>query len=260
MSNKKKQIRRQIIIFISFLFILFATYTQTKEVFKKTEYKISYEYVNIKDMSPAKVQKKEESTNIFKTIFNKIKDNGLLKEHEILKKTTTKTNALQNESKKELNLVWKLPIEIGTITQYPSYYHTAIDMTSPRTYNEPIYPVARGKVSSIYTDEAGALIVTVLHNYKGQNITSQYIHLSRYADIYVGKEVTENDILGYMGSTGNSTGPHLHIAVIDCGLYVPGDTNCYDINSFYNYSRRRFNEGFVGIGNYINVPYSWNSR
>ena len=62
------------------------------------------------------------------------------------------------------------------------------------------------------------------------------------SDIEVGKPVTINDALGQMGSTGNSTGPHLHISVIDCGLYVPGDYNCYDLNSFFNYNKRRFNE------------------
>ena len=63
-------------------------------------------------------------------------------------------------------------------------------------------------------------LVTVLHNYNGVNITSQYVHLSRYANIYVGMPVTEYTVLGYMGSTGNSTGAHLHFGIKKGTNYV----------------------------------------
>ena len=259
MNNKKKRLfKRKLILFVSFLFMLFSVYTQTKIMFEQEEYNVNYENVDIKNMSPATVQYKGESDNILETIFMKLKNNFSLKEFSLI---TTKQDVKQTaEANTEPPFVWRLPTEMGTITQYPSYYHTALDLTSPRTYGEPIYSIARGTISSIYTDNAGGLTVTVLHNYNGVNITSQYIHFSRYADIYVGRPVTENTILGYMGSTGNSTGPHLHISVIDCGLYVPGDPNCYDLNSFFNYNKRRFNEGYRGIFEYIQVPYSWNSR
>lgn len=259
MNNKKKRLfKRKLILFVSFLFMLFSVYTQTKNMFEQEEYNVNYENIDIKNMSPATVQYKGETDNILETIFMKLKSNLSLKEFSLI---TTKQEVKQTaEANTEPPFVWRLPTEMGTITQYPSYYHTALDLTSPRTYGEPIYSIARGTISSIYTDNAGGLTVTVLHNYNGVNITSQYIHFSRYADIYVGMPVTENTILGYMGSTGNSTGPHLHISVIDCGLYVPGDPNCYDLNSFFNYNKRRFNEGYRGIFEYIPVPYSWNSR
>ena len=255
-SQKKRLLKRKLILIVSFMFMVFAAYTQTKNVFEKEEYNLTYENIDTKNISPAAVQIKN-SSKIIDDIFTKIKQNFRLKENSLVTKTQ---EVKQTANANTEVLVWKLPTEMGTITQYPSYYHVAMDLTSSRAYNEPIYSIAKGTVSSIYTDPAGALVVTVLHNNNGQNITSQYIHLSRYADIYVGKKVTENDILGYMGSTGNSTGPHLHIAVVDCGLYVPGDSNCYDLNSFINYKQRRFSEGHIGIGAYINVPYTWNSR
>ncbi len=258
MKNSKRSLfKRKLILMISFMFMIFAVYTQTKEVFQNEEYNIIYENVDIKNMSPATIQVKK-GTGVIDDIFEKIKQNIKLKEN--LQFIKTKQDVKETSTPNKEVFVWKLPTEIGTVTQYPSYYHVALDLTSPRAYSEPIYSIAKGTVSSIYTDPAGALVVTVLHNYNGQYITSQYIHLSRYADIYVGKPVTEYDILGYMGSTGNSTGPHLHIAVADCGLYVPGDPNCYDLNSFINYKQRRFNEGHLGVGSYVNVPYSWNSR
>ena len=258
MNNKKKLFKRKLIMFISFIMMLFSVYMQTKEIFEKEVYNIKIENIDIKNMAPATTAIIEENTNIVDIIFESMKKNGSLAEATLLKVQNTE---LEEKSKANEQLfVWKLPTEMGTVSQNPSYYHTALDITSPRTYNEPIYSIARGVITSIYTDLDGGLTVSVLHNYNGINITSHYVHFSRYADIYVGKEVTEYDILGYMGSTGNSTGPHLHISVVDCGLFVPGDPNCYDLNSFFNYKRKRFNEGLFGLGNYIYVPYSWNSR
>ena len=41
-----------------------------------------------------------------------------------------------------------------------------------------------------------------------------YGHLGKYADgIHVGKKVTRGEIIGYVGSSGQSTGPHLHYSV-----------------------------------------------
>ena len=260
MNNKKRDLfKRKLIMFISFILMMFSVFIQTKNLFEKEEYNVTYENVDIKNMSPATVQYKEEGDNIIETIFTKLKDRISIKEFTLTK--TAKQDVKQTaEANTEPPFVWRFPTEIGTITQYPSYYHTAIDLTSPRTYGEPIYSVARGTISSIYTDNAGGLTVTVLHNFNGVNITSQYVHFSKYADIYVGMPVTEHTVLGYMGSSGNSTGPHLHISVIDCGLFVPGDPNCYDLNSFFYYKKKRFNEGYRGLFEYVEVPYSWNSR
>ena len=104
-------------------------------------------------------------------------------------------------------------------------------------------------------------IVTIRHNINGNIYTSQYVHLSRYAEgLYVGKPVTINDCIGKMGTTGISTGVHLHIAVLDnCNLFGEGN-NCRDLNSFYRYGRVRFSNGYRGLGSVINVPATWNSR
>ena len=91
--------------------------------------------------------------------------------------------------------------------------------------------------------------------------TSQYVHLSRYADgLYVGKPVTINDALGQMGTTGNSTGVHLHLAVLDCALFDPNDNNCRDLGAWYRYDKIRFQQGYIGLGTMMNVPGEWYSR
>lgn len=155
--------------------------------------------------------------------------------------------------------VWYLPTEQGRITTYPQYGHVAYDITSSRGTGEVIYPVANGVISSIYRDYYGALIVTVRHIVDGKYYSSQYVHLSRYADIYVGQEVTPFTPIGWMGSSGWSTGNHLHITVADCNMFGNND-ECSNLNGFFSYIKRRYSEGFHGLGDLIEVPYEWYSR
>ena len=55
----------------------------------------------------------------------------------------------------------------------------------------------------------------------GSNYATAYAHLSRYArGINVGTRVKQGEIIGYVGSTGRSTGPHLHYEVLSNGKQV----------------------------------------
>ncbi len=236
---------------ISVAFLLIATGFQNM----KYDYSdIEYESINIKNMASVKVSKKSKDLDtslLLASINSSIKSDKKEKEFVVVE--------LENINK-EVKVIknWRLPTEIGTITQYPSYYHTAYDIISPRGYNEAIYPVYDGVISSIYYDYAGALIVTILHDEDGRKYTSQYVHLSRINNIHVGDNVTTNDVIGYMGASGIASGVHLHLTLIDCALYSDG--NCPSLNGFFNYSRRRLSEGYNGLGYHINMPNSWNSR
>jgi murein DD-endopeptidase MepM/ murein hydrolase activator NlpD len=73
---------------------------------------------------------------------------------------------------------------------------------------------------------------------------TRYAHLNRFA-VGVGRTVTENQLIGYMGATGNATGPHLHFEVRKNGSPV-------NLNDAYNcgQSVRTYtpiNHNFVGI-------------
>ena len=140
-------------------------------------------------------------------------------------------------------------------------FHYGYDITSPLGKNEIIYPIAEGVITGIFNDGAGANIVTIGHNIGGKAYSSMYVHLSDYAKgIYVGEAVTTNTPLGNMGMTGNATGVHLHLEVADCLLFNKEDNNCSSISKYYNYLKRRYNEGFTGAGTVLNLPKSWNSR
>ena len=208
-----------------------------------------------------------ETTSINITQMSKATNTNKTGNVLISKKLIEVTNEeIKNDNKEVINIfnpvntkTWYLPTEFGMISQYPSYYHTAYDITSPRGTAEIIYPVAAGEISNIYYDNAGALIVTVRHYIDGRFYSSQYAHLSRFADISIGQQVTPNTPLGWMGSTGMSTGVHLHLAVMDCNMFGNTDT-CADLNGYFNYARQRVSEGFVGLGNLTEVPYQWYSR
>lgn len=218
-------------------------------------YKISYEYINIKDMATASVATKKISDAKINTMINPT--TAYTPPQEVSLPTLNNTVPTLEEPKQ----IWHLPVEYGIITSNPNYSHVALDITSSRGSNENIYPVANGTISGIYQDSAGANIVTIHHVIDGVNYTSQYVHLSAYApDLYVGKPVTINDCIGKMGTTGISTGVHLHLAVIDCTLFDPNDYYCSDLNKFFSYASTRYTQGFTGLGSLMSVPGSWNSR
>jgi murein DD-endopeptidase MepM/ murein hydrolase activator NlpD len=236
----------------SIALLLIAIGIMNMDFYSNEEFK--FESINTKNMAKVAISNKSDEldpTLFLTNISSSIKDTKKEKIEEVELENINKVEVIKKN--------WRLPTEIGQITQYPNYYHTAYDIISPRGYSEAIYPVYDGVVSSIYYDYAGALIVTILHDVEGTKYTSQYVHLSRFQDgLHVGQNVTTNDVIGYMGASGIASGVHLHLTVVDCNLY--GDGNCGDLNSFYNYARRRLNEGYYGLGVQLYVPDSWNSR
>jgi murein DD-endopeptidase MepM/ murein hydrolase activator NlpD len=82
-------------------------------------------------------------------------------------------------------------------------FHPGIDMAAP--YGTPVYATAPGVVTYAgYRSDYGK-IVEIDH---GHGIVTRYSHLSRYV-VNVGQRVAAGAHIGYEGSTGRSTGPHL---------------------------------------------------
>lgn len=90
-------------------------------------------------------------------------------------------------------------------------YHCGIDMTSS---NRDIYAAADGTVVYKGNSSGNGLYVILSHNINGKTVKTLYSHLSSYSSCpAVGKTVAKGAKIGVMGSTGNSTGVHLHFAV-----------------------------------------------
>ncbi len=73
---------------------------------------------------------------------------------------------------------------------------------------DPVMATADGKVTFVGRQHQYGKVVTLQH---GQKYTTLYAHLSRFAkNIRSGSAVTQGQVIGYVGTTGLSTGPHLH--------------------------------------------------
>lgn len=166
--------------------------------------------------------------------------------------------------------VFRRPTVTGYITQEQyytkSYTHRAVDIGSKNGRREKIYPIADGKITSIFKDYYGALCVAIEHKnlLDGKTYTSLYVHLSSYAPgLKVGQNISSNQYIGYMGDTGYAFGVHLHMEVIPCRLYNPSDSNCYSWNAYTNFAVKTIKNGF-NLRQLINFPKgtynSWSSR
>lgn len=95
----------------------------------------------------------------------------------------------------------------GSISKVRTGVHTGLDIAAPK--GTPIAAAASGTVT--YSAYQGALgyLVKISH---GNGVETYYGHCSAlYAK--VGQQVNQGDIIAAVGSTGNSTGPHLHLEV-----------------------------------------------
>jgi len=90
-------------------------------------------------------------------------------------------------------------------------FHQGLDIATDK--GEPVYATADGAVeSAAYSGDYGNLIVL---NH-GFGLTTRYGHLSAFA-VQPGGSVKRGDVIGYVGSTGRSTGAHLHYEILANG-------------------------------------------
>jgi len=92
--------------------------------------------------------------------------------------------------------------------------HAGTDFAAPA--GTPIHAIADGKVIYAGTGKAGrsGMLVIIEHTIDGKKVESWYIHM--YPDgvfVEAGDTVKVGDVIGEVGSYGNSTGPHLHLEI-----------------------------------------------
>lgn len=139
--------------------------------------------------------------------------------------SNNQNNNSSNDAYSEETGSFRWPLQIsGTITSYFGYreaptqgastYHKGIDIAAPT--GTPIVASGAGTVVTASYQSAAGNYIMLSH---GNGIYTVYMHCSKLA-VSVGQNVTKGEVIGYVGSTGVSTGPHLHFGVSVNGTYV----------------------------------------
>ena len=123
------------------------------------------------------------------------------------------------------NATWLTPVSGYTLTspfgmrKHPvlgiNRMHNGIDMACPK--GTPIYATRAGKVTTASYQAGGAGYYVSINHLDG--FASIYMHMTHYV-VSAGQTVTKGQLIGYVGSTGISTGPHLHFGISYAGTYV----------------------------------------
>ena len=119
---------------------------------------------------------------------------------------------------------WKMPCNYTKLTSAFGYrdaptagastYHQGVDLAGPE--GTPIYASRAGTVTTATFGKSAGNYVTINH---GDGFSSVYMHMTHYV-VSKGAKVSQGQVIGYMGSTGVSTGNHLHFGIAYNGKYV----------------------------------------
>lgn len=123
---------------------------------------------------------------------------------------------------------WSWPTSIHSVrSDWPNYssgsYHGGTDF--PVALNSPVYATCDGEVVDVrsLTTSYGKHI-KIRATVNGGTVYMRYCHLNSFA-VSVGDKVRSGQLIAYSGSTGNSTGPHLHYEVRNANDYYGGSRN-----------------------------------
>ncbi len=107
------------------------------------------------------------------------------------------------------------PVQTGYVSQGFSFFHPAIDIAAPR--GTEVKPIKNGVVEDVSRSKVGYGNAIIVNH--GDGITSLYAHLSKI-NVAKADTISVLDIIGNVGATGHSTGPHLHLEIRKNGIPV----------------------------------------
>jgi murein DD-endopeptidase MepM/ murein hydrolase activator NlpD len=100
--------------------------------------------------------------------------------------------------------------------------HRGVDLAAP--LGTPVVATMDGTVVASGSHGGYGLLVSLANEH---GLETRYGHLSRLA-VSLGQQIHKGEVIGYVGSTGNSTGPHLHYEIrmggeaLDPGRFIHG--------------------------------------
>ncbi len=151
----------------------------------------------------AEFKKLEKEIEEFRRVKNSL---YLALGYDKLQKDTTMYQNYSSDLVEQIDTPFGLPTN-GIITQEHSKDHIGIDIATNR--NSFVYATAIGKVIKVDSNESFGLHIWLAHN---KNYKTLYAHLSKVM-VQEGDSVKRGQVIGLSGSSGHSTGPHLHYEV-----------------------------------------------
>jgi len=126
---------------------------------------------------------------------------------------------------------WRVPCPGAPVTSRfnPKRMHPVLKKVMPHNGTDfgapmgtPVYSAYKGTVDWVGPSGPSGNLVTIMHP---NGIQTGYAHLSRFAPgIKVGMKIGVHQLVGYVGSTGRSTGPHLHFSAKKDGKFFDAET------------------------------------
>ena len=178
-------------------------------------------------------QSEEEQNKLAKEIANKKSEYDAAKYQEWLATsvpTVNKPSAPSYDTSGSTGsnnvggISWKVPISYTAFTspfgwrihpiQGYKKFHYGVDLAAPT--GRPIYATRGGTVDIASYNGSAGYYVQINH---GDGFKSIYMHMTHYV-VSSGQHVSQGQVIGYCGSTGGSTGPHLHFGISYNGSYV----------------------------------------
>ena len=180
------------------------------------------------------IQKNDEFEIFYEVFFNSIRgsvSNGNIKyiklnlhgnnlEYFIFKDEDGHFDYFNKEGKNVRKALMKTPIDGARLSssygvrKHPilgyNKLHKGVDFAAPK--GTPVYAAGNGFIDFVGRNGGYGKYIRIRHN---SSYKTAYAHLNNYnKNIYKGARVNQGGIIGYVGSTGKSTGPHLHYEVI----------------------------------------------
>lgn len=122
---------------------------------------------------------------------------------------------------------WRMPIPFARISSHfnPKRRHPVLRKVKPHNGVDfaappgtPVYAPYAGTVETVGRVGPNGNLVTIRH---AGDIVTGYAHLSRFAaGLKRGQKVQTRQVIGYVGTTGRSTGPHLHFSAKRRGVFI----------------------------------------
>ncbi|HEY0901785.1 MAG TPA: M23 family metallopeptidase, partial [Micavibrio sp.] len=126
-------------------------------------------------------------------------------------------------------------------------HHSGIDF--PVARGTPVYAVSDGIIKAAKRMGGYGKTVSIEHD---AALSSRYAHLDRYAGLKPGTRVQKGQIIGYAGSTGWSTGPHLHFEILKNGRAVnPRTITAFSAPVIARAEREDFKSAVTRIKDYL---------